>query len=301
MDDKKGPFYIYTRQFCINLYRSVMKDHPHSGSGTLRRGQLSRQPTDDSSGPHHNSGNGGVSHHPLQPPNPGIIKQSSTDSGHSTSHRSSDVAAMGLHNSRQRRHVNEVNRLGNREQPPGGQSWHGTPRTDSNRRGVKPGRQGISSISDNQSRTLPRRGGATSGDLQHRIQQESGGSSSLDGTLIKRRSAAPGGGGNYGEDSYQNNTSIPLIEFHLVNGSPNNAPGMRGETLSSNVVPSTHPNENDPLDENDTNEDVFYHQSNRDTIINHKGNQRSIRGQQTQQSNNPNNKNYIKYNSFANY
>ena len=102
--------------------------------------------------------------------------------------------------------------------------------------------------------------------------------------------------------NYPNNTSsIPLIEFHLVNGSPNNSPGMRGEMFSSNAVPSTHPNETDPLDENGpNNEDVFYHQSNRDTIINHKGNQRSMRGQQTQKSNNPN-KTYIKYNSFANY
>ena len=277
-----------------------MIDHTQPGSGTLRRGQLSRQPTDDSSGPqHNNSSGGGANHHPLLPPNPGIIKQSSTDSGHSTSHRSSDVAGIGMHNSRQRRHANEVNRIGNREQPPGGQSWHGTPRNDSNRRGVKPGRPGNSSISDNQSRTLPRR----AGDLQQRVQQEPGGSNSLDGTMVKRRSAAAadrGGGNNFSGNNYQNNTSIPLIEFHLVNGSPNNAPGMRGEKFSSNAVPSAHPRENDLLDEeNDVNEDVFYNQSNRDTIINHKGNQR--RGQQTQhQSNNPN-KNYIEYNSFANY
>lgn len=272
----------------------------HSGSGTLRRGQLSRQPTDDSSGPQHNSGSGGggVSHHPLQPPNPGIIKQSSTDSGHSTSHRSSDITGIIMHNgSRVRRHPNEAARLGSREQvPPGGQSWHGTPRNDTNRRGMKPGRQGTNSISDNQSRTLPRR----TGDVQQRMQQDQQcGSNSLEGTLVKRRSAAPGsaGGNNYPEDNYQNNTSIPLIEFHLVNGSPNNAPGMRGEMFSSNTVPS-NPTETDALDENDTNEDVFYHhQSNRDTIINHTGNQR--RGQQTNNKN-PN-KNYIKYNSFANY
>ena len=201
-----------------------------------------------------------------------------------------------MHNSRQRRHANEVSRMGNREQPPGGQSWHGTPRNDLNRRGMKPGRQGVNSISDNQSRTLPRR----AGELQQRLEQEQGGSSSLDGTMIKRRSAAPGAGGvNYGEDNYQNNSSIPLIEFHLVNGSPNNAPGMRGEMYGSNPVPSTqHHNENGQVDEEyDTNEDVFNPVENRDTIINHK----QRRGQQTHKSNQPNNKNYIKYNSFANY
>ena len=290
------------------IYRIAMKDHqPPPSSGTLRRGPLSRQPTDESSGAHHTSGSGGgVSHHPLQPPNPGIIKQSSTDSGHSTSHRSSDAAAMGPHNGRQRQHVNEVNRVGGREQLQGGQSWQGTPRTDSNRRGGKAGRHGFTAVGENQSTTLPRRAGGASGNLQNRLHQEqTGGSNSLDGTLIKRRSAAAGGGvGNYGEVNYTNNTSIPLIEFHLVNGSPNNSPGMRGEMFSSNAVPSsTHPNETDPLDGgNETNhEDVFYHPSNhRDKIINHKGTQRTIRGQQTQKSNNPN-KNYIKYNSFANY
>ena len=276
-----------------------MKDYSHSGSGTTRRGQLSRQPTDDSSGPQNNGGSagGGVNHHPLLPPNPGIIKQSSTDSGHSTSHRSSDVTGIIMHNGgRQRRHPNEVTRIGNREQvPPGGQSWHGTPRNDTNRRAMKPGRQGTNSIADNQSRTLPRR----TGDVQQRMQQEQQfGTNSLDGTLIKRRSAAPGSGNNFQEDNYQTNSSIPLIEFHLVNGSPNNAAGMRGELFSSSNVPS-NPNETDPLDENDTNEDVFYHQSNRDTIINHTGNQR--RGQQTNNKTSNPNKNYIKYNSFANY
>ena len=290
---------IFTSIVICIFSRNATKDHTTSGSGTLRRGQLSRQPTDDSSGPQHNNSIGGVNHHPLLPPNPGIIKQSSTDSGHSTSHRSSDVAGIGMQNNRQRRQINEATRLGNRDSQQGGQSWHGTPRNDSNRRGVKPGMQGVSMISDNQSRTLPRR----TGELQQRNQQD--GSNSLDGTLIKRKSTAhPGGGGSgYVENTYQNNASIPLIEFHLVNGSPNNAPGMRGEAYSSDVGPTNHHiNEHDPLNENDTNEDVFYHQSTRDTIINHKGNQRRVVGQQTHQNKNANtNKNYIKYNSFANY
>ena len=250
------------------------KDLPVPSSGTLKRGPISRQTTDDS-GTHHTSGSGGVSHHPLQPPpNPGIIKQSSTDSGHSTSHRSSDVA----YNNRQR------------QQQPGGQSWHGTPRTELTRRGAKTGKQAYSVVGDNQSTTLPRRAGPTGGDLHPKLQQEPGGCNSLDGTLIKRRSAAPAGGSNYGEAA---NTSIPLIQFHLVNGSPNNS------QFSSNAMPFKHRNESDPLDEHGTDEDVFYHQSNRDnTIITHnKGSQKAMRGQQTQKSNKP----YIKYNSFANY
>ena len=202
-----------------------MKDQPPSSSGTLRRGQLSRQPTGDS---HTTSGSGGISHHPLQPPNPTIIKQSSTESAYSNPHSSSDATAMAPHNNRFRQQ--------GREQPPGGQSWHGTPRADSNRRGGTSGRHVSSGVGDTQNTTLPRRTPA-GGDIHHRLQQDAGGSNSLDGTLKKRRSAGVGAV-NYGEGNYQNNTAVPLIEFHLVNGSPNNSPGMRGENFNTTAVPS---------------------------------------------------------------
>ena len=230
----------------------------------------------------------------MQPPNPRIIKQSSTESGHSnriSTHSSSDAAVMAPHSNRFRQQ-------GGREQqqPPGGQSWHGTPRTDSNRRGGAPGRHVSSGVGDSQSTTLPRRNPA-SGDVHHRLQQEAGGSNSLDGTMKKRRSAGVGGV-NYGEVTYQNSTAIPLIEFNLVNGSPSNSPGMRGENFSSTAA---NHREIDPLNASGpSGDDVFYHQSNRDTIINHNPKQRTLRGQSSQNTNNPN-KAYIKYNSFANY
>ena len=200
-------------------------------SGTLRRHQFSRQATNESG--------------PLQPPK--IIKQSSTESGHSTSnklslHSSSDAAGAPRSYGRQQ------------QQPPGGQSWHGTPRTDSLRRDRNGG------VGNNSSTTLPRR----SGDLQ-RVQ--SNGSNSLEGTLIKRRSDT------------DKQTSIPLIELHLVNGGPNRGPSRPKTAMGQR--------RSDDLEEQEDVESDYYRS----------GPQNRVRPAK----NNTNNKPYIKYNSFANY
>ena len=308
-----------------------MKDHAAPPStGTQRRGQLSRQPTDDSGvgggGTHHSSGSGGggaMSNHPLHPPNPKsrMMKQSSTESGHSTSnrmslHSSSDATAhINTSNNRtSRQHGNESFRSGP-EPPPGGQSWHGTPRTDTGRRG-RGSRHANSGVDSTHSTTLPRRtGSGPTSDMQHRLQQDGGGSNSLDGTMVKQRRSAGGTAATSqgGETTYQTSTAIPLIEFHLVNGSPNNSAGMRGENFnSSSNLPA---NNIHASGDGSVPDEVFYQQSNRpnqNAIINHhttparapmnqnRGGQQTSSSQNQKQPSNPN-KAYIKYNSFANY
>ena len=221
---------------------TVINRNTRNGAGIAGSGSLRRKPLGSSAG----AG-------PLQPPPRGPIKQSSTESGHSTSNRmslqsSSDGAGRG-----------------------GRSSLQGTPRDSLQRR-------------QNNS-TLPRR----TNDFQT-ANGSRGGGGSLEGTLVKQR----GSRGLDQNDCHDKNSSIPLIEFHLVNGqgpTPNAAGGSGGR---GNPRPKTamgrRINPDDIEEENEENGDHF---RNRNSSPSACGGGRK----KQQQGNKP----YIKYNSFANY
>ena len=126
---------------------------------------------------------------------------------------------------------------------------------------------------------------------------DGGGGGSLEGTLVKRGSVRThplDPAINHNNEGGDKNSSIPLIEFHLVNGegppsgSNGSKPGPRPKTAMGRRI-NNAAGHDEIQEESEENSDMVYRAGGSRTKHHHVPDQ------------NNSNKAYIKYNSFANY